>query len=88
MFLRFNRLKFFLYRRSNKACGLKVASVYPSVIVSFLSYKKLRSIAKVPCDSSISDFLNSTSFPWPPEDFCKLEILRLGSCDQALIYNS
>lgn len=34
---------------------------------------------------SIFDFLNSTSLPWPPKEFCKLEIPRLGSCDQVLI---
>ena len=34
---------------------------------------------------NISDFLNCTSLSWPPKEFCKLEIPRLGSCDQVLI---
>lgn len=57
------------------------------MIYPFLSYKELRPSVLVSCESSISDFLNSTSFPWPPEQYCKPEKCKLGFLDQVLIYN-
>lgn len=58
-----------------------------SVTYLLLSHGNLRSPVPFSCDSSISDSLNSASSPWPPKEFCKLEILRLGSPDQTVMHN-
>lgn len=70
-----------------KAWGITGASLCPSVIYPFLSYKTLRSSVLVFCAFGISDFLNPTSLSWPPEEFCKLGILRSGSPDRTPMPN-
>lgn len=54
-----------------------MVSLCPSVIYSVLSYKELRLSVVVSCDASIADLLHATSLPLPPEEFCKLEVLKI-----------